>query len=58
MELIKAIELNTESERSLRKHKFIDYADAVKIGNAAMKRLAMLRSYGVKDAIPPLPGEG
>ncbi len=38
MNLAKAIELNQESEKSLRDHKFIDHADAVKLGTEAMKR--------------------
>lgn len=36
----KAIELNRESEQSLRKHKFIDHADAIKLGIEALKAMA------------------
>lgn len=57
MNIPKAIELNEESERSLRDHKFIDHADAIKLGNQALKRIVYLR----KDMDCPhwmtLPGE-
>ena len=37
--LEKAIELSKESERSLRSHKFIDHADAIKLGTEALKAI-------------------
>lgn len=36
MELTKAIELNKESEASLRDNKFIDHANAVRLGIEAL----------------------
>lgn len=44
MKLQKAIELNQESEKSLREHKFIDHADAIKLGIEAMKQVQFYRS--------------
>lgn len=57
MKLEKAIELNKESERSLRQHKFIDFADAVMLGNEAIIRELFFRRPRFKDHIKPLPGE-
>ncbi len=37
MKLEKAIELNKEVEESLRAKKYLDFADAVKLGNEALK---------------------
>ena len=50
-----AIELNKESEKSLRSHKFIEYADGVKLGIEALKLLIHLRSFGAiyKDNLLP-----
>lgn len=44
MKLEKAIELNEESEKSLRSHKFHDFADAVKLGNEALKEIQKARN--------------
>jgi hypothetical protein len=41
VKLSKALELNKESEQSLRKHKFIDHADAIKLGIEALKRVKL-----------------
>lgn len=57
MELTKAIELNEESEKSLRKHKFVDHADAVKMGNVAIKRVQARRASSLPDAHILLHGE-
>lgn len=57
MTLPKAIELNIESERSLRKHKFIDHADAIKLGNVALKREQYHRSCYPNQSPNLLPGE-
>lgn len=53
----KAIELNEESERSLRSHKFIDHADAVALGNEALKRLLTESPYPSAYQRELLPGE-
>lgn len=39
----KAIELNKESEKSLRQGKFIDHADAVAFSNEALKWIILCR---------------
>lgn len=52
MKLDKAIELSENTEKSLRQHKFIDYADAVKLGIEALKEVKKAR-YGD----PALDGE-
>lgn len=43
MNLAKAKELNKESEQSLRQHKFIDYADAIKLSNEAVEWMLLCR---------------
>jgi len=57
MNLAKAIELNKEAEKSLRDHKFIDHADAVKIGGEAMEREQLLRREIPYDREGLLPSE-
>lgn len=57
MNIAKAVELNKESIQSLASHKFPDHADAAKLGNAALERLALARSFGDKHTLPLLPGE-
>lgn len=57
MKLDKAIELNKESERSLRDGKLIDYADAVKLGIEAMIFLKSLRDNYKPKGFKLLPGE-
>ena len=57
MKLEKAIELNKESEESLRKHKFIDHADAIKLGIEALKAIEVYRSANESWLSLPLPGE-
>lgn len=57
MTLEKAIKLNQESEKSLRDHKFIDHADAVKLSNEALKRVQQMRQDNAFLSPPPLPGE-
>ena len=57
MNLPKAIELNKESEMSLRNHKFIDFADAIKLSNEAITELQELRETVLGDAWSLLPGE-
>lgn len=57
MNLPKAIELNKESIQSLAGHDFQDHADALKLGNAAIARLQLARSYGDKHTLQRLPGE-
>lgn len=58
MELKKAVELNKESAESLRKGKFIDHADAVKLGIEALSHLIRLRACSVAFRNMRLPGEG
>jgi len=53
----KAIELNEESERSLRSAKFTDYADAVALGNEALKLMIAWRKSLPLDNPQLLPGE-
>lgn len=48
MKLEKAIELSPEIEKSLRSHKFIDYADAVKLGEEALKEKLERQKRGEK----------
>lgn len=43
MKIEKAIELNKESETSLRTSKLIDYADAVRLGSEALKAWKEMR---------------
>lgn len=57
MTLDKAIELNEDTEKSLRDHKFIDYADAVKLLIEAGKRLRSNRNFSSDIDLSPLPGE-
>lgn len=57
MTLQKAIELNNESEKSLRAHKFIDHADAVKLGNEALLRIQVNRGTTIHNIDEPLPTE-
>ena len=57
MNIAKATELNKESIQSLATHKFPDHADAVKLGNAALQRLQLARSYREKHSLRLLPGE-
>ena len=57
MTLDKAIELNIESQRSLRNHKFHDHADAVKLGNEALKLYQHNRLIGQHVDPITLPGE-
>lgn len=52
MKIEKAIELNKDSEKSLRHGKFHVYADAVALGNEALK--ATIRA---RQGDPPLDGE-
>ncbi|MBA7569787.1 hypothetical protein ES708_11528 [subsurface metagenome] len=57
MNLPKAIELNKEAEKSLRDHKFIDHADAVKLGGEALEfRQRWEQQEGEADFLL-LPGE-
>ncbi|GAH94550.1 unnamed protein product [marine sediment metagenome] len=53
----KAIELNKESEQSLRKHKFIDHADAIQLGIEALKREKEYRPRTEPRNFDLLPGE-
>lgn len=57
MTIDKAIELNKDAEKSLRDHKFIDYADAVLIGIEALKYHLYRRSTTNAVGSPILPGE-
>ncbi|MBA7566297.1 hypothetical protein ES708_07988 [subsurface metagenome] len=57
MNLSKAIELNKEAEKSLRDHKFIDHADAVKLGGEALKRELFKRQTMSLNEADFLPGE-
>ena len=57
MKLAKAIELSKEAEDSLRQHKFIDHADAVKLLTEAAKRFQDLRQVIRVPYTDPLPGE-
>ena len=57
MNLKKAIEFNQESESSLRNHKFADHADAVALGNEALKRLQDIRGLDASRPVNLLPGE-
>ncbi len=57
MKLTKALELNKESEQSLRNHKFIDHADAIQLGIEALKAIERMRHEDVSDEILQLPGE-
>ena len=57
MNLKKAIELNKESEKSLRNGKFIDHADAILLGNEALKRFQVCRSPNWDYPFSALPGE-
>lgn len=57
MEILKAIELNNESIKSLRKHKFYDHADAAQMGNEALKRLQEARKKVYFTSRKLLPGE-
>lgn len=43
MNLAKAKELNKESEKSLRKGKFTDHADAIKLSNEAVQWMLLCR---------------
>lgn len=57
MNLPKAIELNEESERSIRQDKFIDHADAIKLGIEALKQNLKARKKGYFSVEFALPGE-
>ena len=57
MNLNKVLELNEESEKSLRSHKFIDHANAILIGNEAIKCVINNRLFGIPNSVNPLPGE-
>lgn len=57
MNLEKAIELNKESERSLRTGKFYDHANAIKVGNEALKFRLELEQEDPEIELQPLPGE-
>ncbi|MBA7633838.1 hypothetical protein ES703_41409 [subsurface metagenome] len=57
MTLDKAIELSKEAESSLRKHKFIDHADAVKLLTEAAKHFRDLREVIRVPFTDHLPGE-
>ena len=57
MNFTKAIELNKESEKSLRDNKFTDHADAIKLGNEAMGAMKSLRANALLGPDEPLPGE-
>lgn len=57
MKLDKAIELSKEAEASLRSHKFIDYADAIKLGREALKRVQQFRADPDWPDLTQLPGE-
>ncbi|MBA7568560.1 hypothetical protein ES708_10289 [subsurface metagenome] len=57
MNLPKAIELNKEAEKSLRDHKFIDYADAVKLGGVAIAEVIEARLMNNILPHSRLPGE-
>ena len=57
MNLPKAIELNKEAEKSLRDHKFIEHADAVKLCGEAGKTIESSRRYKLPVPLSLLPGE-
>lgn len=57
MKLDKAIELNKDSAKSLRSHKFIDHADAIQLGVEALIRLKELRVEDPLGRYYYLPGE-
>lgn len=57
MKLDKAIELNKQSEQSLRKGKFTDHADAILLANEALKAFKQLRRSAVLAEDDLLPGE-
>ncbi|MBA7708456.1 hypothetical protein ES703_117355 [subsurface metagenome] len=57
MQISKALELNDESEKSLRKHKFIDHADAIQLGIEALKREKEHRELDIDTRFGLLPGE-
>lgn len=57
MNLKKAIELNVESEKSLREHKFVDHANAILVGNEALKHFETYRRHGFLTEHRLLPGE-
>lgn len=57
MNLPKAIELNKESEKSLRDHKFIDHADATQLGIEALKLVKKCRHSPNSWFVKELPGE-
>lgn len=54
MNLLKAVELNKESIIELKKEKFHDHADAVRLGNEAIERLIHARSFNHDWAKMPL----
>lgn len=57
MTLTKAIELAKESEKSLRKGKFIDHADAVMICIESAERCQLARKETSFVGPAPLPSE-
>lgn len=57
MKILKAIELNEASYQSLANHKFPDHADAIKLGNEALKQRQQLIKNYPHLPWPKLPGE-
>ncbi len=57
MKIPKAIELNKESEQSLRDHKFIDHADAIQLGIEALGTVQKWREEHRDLGFLLLPGE-
>ena len=57
MNLNKAIALNEEAEKSLKKAKFIEHSNAILIGKFAIERILLMRSYNIEMSIGKLPGE-
>ncbi len=57
MKIDKAIELDQETERSLRDHKFPDHADAIMLGHEALLRILAGRNNPDTDWNDPLPDE-
>lgn len=57
MNLPKAIELNKEAVKSLKRGKLHDHADAVQLGIEALERLAFNRLNTIASSDALLPGE-
>lgn len=53
MNLDRAKELNKESEKSLRSHKFVEHADAIKLTNEAAEWILLARVHS-PGAVPDL----